>query len=300
MLRNLFVFAMLLDPALGNAEPLQVFVSVLPQKTFVEKVSGDHAQVEVMVQPGHSPATYEPTPRQISALTKTALYFRIGVPFEAAWMDRIRSANPDMHVLDVRTGIDLLPIKHHSHGHAINKTEYIPDDTHDALHHSGSEHDPHVWTRPPLVKHMARNIRDALTMLDPANAQDYARNYHAYAAELSTLDSDIRALLKDVRNSKFMVFHPSWGYFADTYGLTQVPIEVAGKEPGARSLTRLIEQAKREQVKVIFVQPQFDKKSANQLARTIGGRVVAIDPLASNYADNLREAAQLIAETVRD
>jgi zinc transport system substrate-binding protein len=293
-MRNIMLFIWLLAPALSNAEPLQVFVSVLPLKTFVEKIGGNSVTVQTMVQPGDSPHTYDPTPKQISALAKTDLYVLTGVPFEKVWMERVRSANPHMKVLDARVGIDLRTIEHHEHETVHNGQQQ--DKAHDPGHFNDSERDPHIWTSPPLVKQMAKNIRDMLTELDPAQGQAYEDNYAAFAAELDTLDRDIRALLKEVNNRKFMVFHPAWGYFADTYDLIQIPIEQEGKEPGARALTELIKQAKRENVKVIFVQPQFNKKSAEQVASAIGGRVVAIDPLSPDYATNLRKMAQLIAE----
>lgn len=275
-MRQLLLFLALLLPALGIAEPLRIFVSVPPQKAFAEKVGGDHVEVRVMVRPGHSPATYEPTPKQIEALGKSALYVRIGVPFENAWMSRIRATNPAMRELDARAGIDL----------RILEGKLAPD--------------PHIWTSPPLVKQMAASIRDTLTVLDPANGENYANNYDAFAIELDALDRDIRALLEGLTNRRFLVFHPAWGYFAATYGLTQIPIEQEGKEPGARTLAELIQQARREKVKVIFVQPQFDEKSARQVARDIGGRVVAIDPLSADYLDNLRRVAQQIAEAAQE
>jgi zinc transport system substrate-binding protein len=265
----------------------------------VEKVGGNHVAVRAMVQPGYSPATYEPTPQQIRALATTDLYVRTGVPFESAWMERIRSANPEMKVLDARTGIDLRTIEHHEHEVAHGESQQHKAHG-DIGYPNYAERDPHIWTSPPLVKQMAKNIRDTLTELDPAHGPAYARNNAAFAAELDALDRDIRALLEDVTNRKFMVFHPAWGYFADTYGLTQIPIEKEGKEPGARALTELIEQARRERVKVIFVQPQFNQKSAEQVARNIGGRVVAVDPLSPDYANNLRNVAQLIAQAVQE
>jgi zinc transport system substrate-binding protein len=264
-----------LVPVWSAAQPLKVFVSVLPQKTFVEKIGGDHVEVRAMVGPGHNPATYDPTPQQISALAKTPLYIRIGVPFEEAWMERIRSANPRMQVLDARAGLDLPTLE------------------------GGTEHDPHVWTSPPLVKHMAKNIRDALIGLDPVNSDAYTRNYAAYAAELDDLDRDIRALLADLTQRKFMVFHPAWSYFAGTYGLTQIAIEHEGKTPGARTLTQLIDQARREDIEIIFVQPQFGEKSAKRVAAAVGAQVVTIDPLAPDYASNIRTVARLIAQAAR-
>jgi zinc transport system substrate-binding protein len=237
-----------------------------------------------MVRPGFNPHTYDPTPQQISALAAAVLYVRTGVPFENAWMERIRSANPGMEVLDAREGISLRALDAHS------------DNAHGrGAAHNDDEQDPHVWTSPPLVRHMVGVIRDKLSALDPAHAAEFARNHDAFVAELDALDRDLHELLDPLPSRRFMVFHPAWGYFADTYGLTQVSIEREGKEPGARSLATLIDQAKRERIKVVFVQPQFDKRSATQVAQAIGGVVVAVDPLASDYIDNLRRVGREFA-----
>jgi len=290
LMRMLLLLVLLILPAIGGAEPLRVFVSVLPQKTFVEKIGGDHVAVRSMVRPDHNPATYDPTPKQIAALAHTDLYLRIGVPFEEAWMARIRAANPDLRVVDIHGGMDLRTMEQHDHS---------GDGRHLGEGHDTSELDPHVWTSPRYVKQMAAIVRDALTALAPANSGDFERGYRAFAAELDNLDREIRALLKDLPSRKFMVYHPAWGYFADTYSLTQVPVEKEGKEPGARTLTTLINQAKREGLKVIFVQPQFDTKSAAQVAHAIDGQLVVIDPLSADYIDNLRAVARQIAEAAK-
>ena len=305
-MRNPFFWILLLLPSLVLAEPLRVFVSVLPLKTFVEKVGGEHVDVRAMVRPGYGPHTYAPTPRQIAALSGAALYVRTGVPFERAWMERIRSANPEMQVQDAREGIDRRELEGHGHDRGGDRENDLDRVGHDEEASQGGERaqagesDPHIWTSPPLVKRMAGNIRDKLAELDPGNAQDYRRNYEAFAVELDGLESDIRSQLKDVPGARFMVFHPAWGYFAENFGLIQVAIENEGKAPGPRALAALIEQATREQVKVIFVQPQFSRKSAEQVARAIGGRVVAIDPLSPDYADNMRNLARQIAEAVEE
>jgi len=308
-MRRVLLFLLLvstLGPAVGRTEPLRVFAGVVPIRTFVEKVGGENVDARVMVRPGYNPHTYDPTPQQIAALSETVLYISAGIPFEHAWMERIRSANPDMQVLDARSGIDLLKTEAHErdgeddddaqspsgHGRHKNHHGHGANHTDDVRHHGAGLH---VWTDPRLVKHMAGNIRNQLAMLDPEHGAVYARRYRVFAAELDALDRDIRSLLDDLPNRKFMVFHPAWGYFARAYGLIQVPIEKDGKEPGPRALTALIEQARRERVKVIFVQSQLSRRSAEQVARAIGGRVVAIDPLAADYAANLREVAQQIA-----
>lgn len=287
-MRYLWLVILLVSPigqAFGDSAPLRVFASVLPIQTFVEQVGGEHVEARAMVRPGFSPHTYDPTPQQIAALARAALYVRVGVPFEDAWMGRIRSANSSMQVIDVRSGLELRVSEDHEHAHDHGREV--------------DEFDPHVWTNPRLVMHMIGRIRDRLAELDPAHAADFSRNHDAYLADLRALDEEIHELLDPLRNRKFMVFHPAWGYFADAYGLVQVPIEHEGKEPGARALAALIDRAKAEGVRVIFVQPQFDKRQATQIARAIGGSVIAVDPLAPDYVDNLRQVARQFAAALQ-
>ena len=263
--------------------PIEVFVSILPQQYFVERIGGQHVAVSVMVGPGQSPATYEPTPGQLARLARARIYFRVGVEFEDVWMKRIASVNPDMRIVDLRHGITLRPV----------------DRPGGAPVTPGGLADPHVWTSPPRVKIMAATIRDALAELDPAHQVEYDAHYRTFAGDLDRLDQEIRAMLAAVQRRAFMVFHPAWGYFADTYGLKQIPIEVAGKEPGARTLAQIIATGRREQVKVIFVQTQFSRRTAGTIAQALGARVVAVDPLAEDYLNNLRRVAGQFAAAMQ-
>jgi zinc transport system substrate-binding protein len=250
-----------------------------------------------MVRAGFNPHTYDPTPQQISALADAVLYVRTGVPFEKAWMARIRGANPKMELLDAREGIALREVLAHGHdeeGQGQGEAEGHGGDHGHEAHQDEEEQaqahgmDPHVWTSPALAIHMAGRIRDKLSELAPEHAMEFARNHDALVAELQALDEELHRLLDPLPNRKFMVFHPAWGYFADRYRLTQVAIEHEGKAPGARGLAALIDQAKQEGIKVLFVQPQFDKRQAQQVAQAIDGAVVAVDPLAADYIPNLR------------
>lgn len=276
----------LLCPGIVLAGPLPVMTSVVPLKTFVEEIGGRHVQVGVLVGTGHDPHTYDPSPQQIAALSRAALYVRTGLPFEAAWMRRIRSANPDMQVLDARNGLPLLEEPAHHHG------GHSRDDGH-------SHGDPHVWTSPRLVRRMAGSIRDALIALDSGHAADFRRNHDRFVEALDRLDRDIRGLLEQLPRRRFLVFHPAWGYFANAYGLEQVSIQREGKEPGARGLVALIEQARREGIRAVIVQPQFDPRRARQVADAIGGDVILADPLAPDYLENLRAVAEQIAGALR-
>jgi len=263
---------------------IKSFVSILPQAYFVERVGGEQVDVSVLVGPGHSPATYEPTPKQMAELGKARLYFRIGVPFENVWMARISRANPNMKVIDTRRGIKLLPMK-----------GYDRDQTEQRHHDSKVTKDPHIWLSLRLVKVQAQNICQALISEDPAHRAYYETNLRTFLHDLDKLDAEITEILKGLKARKFMVFHPAWGYFAHDYGLKQIPIEVEGKDPSARALAELIKYAKDEGIRVIFVQAQFSAKNAEAVARAIGGRIVRIDPLAKDYLYNIRK----IAETFR-
>ncbi|MGA8862595.1 MAG: zinc ABC transporter substrate-binding protein [Gallionella sp.] len=261
------------------AAPLQVFVSILPQKYFVEHIGGKQVAVSVMVGPGQSPETYEPTPRQMVALSQARLYFSIGVPFEDTWMNRIRDANPALRVVPMQRGIALLPLA---------RPGGEPGGT-----------DPHVWTSPRRVETMAATIRDALIETDPAHRGDYESNYRAFIAELDALDRNIQSILAPAKGKPFLVFHPAWGYFAKDYALRQIPIEAEGKEPGAKALARVIDFGREEGVKVIFVQEQFSRRTAATVAAAIGARVVAVDPLAEDYPQNLLRVAHEFADSLK-
>jgi zinc transport system substrate-binding protein len=289
-LMPLLLLFVISSAAMGG-ERLNFIVSILPQKSLVERIGGEHVEVSVMVGPGQSPATYEPTPRQMAGLAGADIYYRIGVPFERAWMERIQGANPEMGLLDAREGVRLRqmePAGGHHH-----------DFDHQEHDHQEHEADPHIWLSPPLVKILSARLRDRLMALDPDNRGDYEGNYQRFVQELDELDQDIRNRLQGLKRRNFMVFHPSWGYFADAYNLRQIPIESAGKEPGARTLARLIDEAREQGIKVIFVQQQFSRKQAVALADAIGGKVVAIDPLAQDYPQNLRRVAEAVAEANR-
>jgi zinc transport system substrate-binding protein len=147
---------------------LNVTVSILPQKYFVERVGGEHVNVNVMVQPGANPATYEPRPEQLTALSEADAYFSIGVPFENAWLNRIASANGEMLMVDTTAGIARMPMEAHHHpGEAEeNKGEVYPED-------EPENPDPHVWLSPTLVKTQAQTIYAALVALDPAHEDAY-------------------------------------------------------------------------------------------------------------------------------
>lgn len=263
---------------------IDVTVSILPQKYFVEKIGGDNVKVNVMVPPGASPATYEPKPQQLKDLSDAEVYVSIGIHFEKPWMPRIESANPQMLVIDSATGIEKLPQEEHHHHEGEIESGYEEDTL-----------DPHIWLSPKLAKQQAQNIYEGLVQVDPENQETYRQNLDQFMAEIDRIDGQIRANLAGVKNRKFLVFHPSWGYFAADYNLEQEAIEVGGQEPSASELADLIAEAKAENIKVIFAQPEFNTESAQTIAKEIGGEVILVTPLAPNWSENLVQVSEQFA-----
>lgn len=283
-------------PACLAADPLTVFVSIAPQRYFVQQIGMDRVNVQVLVEPGADPHTYEPRPRQMMALSKAAIYFAAGIEFEKVRLKKITAINPQMRIVHTDHGIWKLPMAVHGlHEEAdqhSSEADHEEDEHAEQGHHGHAGRDPHIWLSPPLVTMQARTILTALQAADPDHRSEYEANYRKFIDAILDLDAHLRKAFDSLKGSSFMVFHPSWGTFAHTYGLRQVPIEIEGKNPKPAQLQALIEHARASRIKVVFVQPQFSSKSAAQIAKAIDGRVVVVDPLAEDWANNLRNAAE--------
>ncbi|MBF0202352.1 MAG: zinc ABC transporter substrate-binding protein [Desulfamplus sp.] len=305
IIRVVFVASIIVFSVISTnaAEKLSVFVSIVPQKYFVQQIGKEMVDVKIMVKPGASPATYEPKPRQMADIAKAKLYFAIGVPFENAWLEKISAANTGMKVIHTDHGIDKIAMAAHHHHKSDPGGNHGPE-YHGEEHHDGEEHqdkkghgdgdhhghaglDPHIWVSPSLVKVQAKTILKALQDAAPLYKEEFQENYDSFSTRIDALDQELKHTLAGTAGMQFIVFHPSWGYFAKDYGLKQIPIEIEGKDPKPAQLKELIEHAKEREIKVIFVQPQFSTKSAEILAREIGGQVAFADPLAEDWMENL-------------
>jgi len=282
-------------PSAFSGERLSVFVSIVPQKYFLQQIGKDLVTVSVLVEPGASPHTYEPKPRQMAALTNAHLYFAIGVEFEKAWLRRLSAANPQMTIVHTDQNIRKIPMTAHDHHHSDSDHHH----DHDGHHHDHGGHDPHIWLSPPLVAQQARTILMALQEADPVNRSEYEANYKRFLDKLYQLDAELRSIFAEKKDMQFMVFHPSWGYFAEAYNLRQVPVEVMGRDPKARELQKLIEHARDAGIRIVFVQPQFSTRSAETVASEINGEVVFADPLAADWSANLKKVAEKFEAALR-
>ncbi|MBN1614785.1 MAG: zinc ABC transporter substrate-binding protein [Deltaproteobacteria bacterium] len=247
-------------------------VSIAPQAYFVERIGGDRVDVEVMIPGGVSPETYEPTPQQLVRLSSAQIYMKVGVaglPAEKRFVDAVAGRGGGVAVVDMFAG---------------------------AAQRRG---DPHIWLSPSAVRLAAGNIERVLSAHDPGHEDEYRRNLGAFARDIDELDEDIRSVFAGLAGFSFMVYHPAWGYFADEYGLVQLAIEEEGKRAGLSHIRKMIDLAKKKGIRVILVQEGFDTKSAQSIARQIGGEVRTANPLERDWLVNTRNFARLLKDIVR-
>ena len=250
-----------------------ITVTILPQKTFVQKITGNDFKINVLVPPGSNPETGTLLPSQLKDIANSDIWLRIGhIGFEYSWGEKIRQANTKMKVVDLSKGLDLIAEKE-QHG--------------DHVHESGI--DPHTWLSPILVKQMSKHILDEVSALNPEKGDEYKANYVQFSKEIDFLDSEIRTKLKRYEGRRFIVFHPSLSYFARDYGLEQHSLESGGKEPTPQQMMRTVDLAKRDNIKVIYIQSEFDRDHARVFAEEINGKVIQISPLDPDWANNLME-----------
>ena len=250
----------------GPEEKIIVAASIMPQKEFIEGVGGDKVKVIVMVPPGADPHTYEPQPSQLKELSKAKIYFQMGsgIEFEKTWMERLKELNPNMKIINCSEGIELM------------------------------KEDPHVWTSPRNAIIIVENICKALEEEDPNNKEYYNENMEKYVSRLEKLDGEFNQTLTEKQNRKILVYHPAWAYLCRDYKLEQITIEKEGKEPSPQTLAKIIQEAKKDNIKIIIVSPQSNKQSAQAIADEIDAKIVTIDPLAENYIENMEKMLQIL------
>lgn len=280
----IYILTLLICNACGNTsqksdKPI-LSVTIEPLRYFTEAIAGEHYQVMSMVPKGSSPESYDPTPQQLVALSHSQAYLRIGyIGFEQAWMDKLEANNPEMKVYDTSRGIDLIRDKGHWHG--------------DHFHEGGVE--PHVWNSTKNALIIADNIYAALCELDAEHQADYKHRLDSLKETIARTEANVSAFLKNA-STTFLIYHPALSYFARDYGLKQISIEEGGKAPSPAQLKNLIETCRKEEAHTIFVQEEFDQRNAQLIADELGVKVVSINPLSYDWAEEMIRIAKALKD----
>ena len=270
------IFSFSLPAQADESKRLGVTVTIETLQSMVETIGGDHVAVTVMVPAGTHPRTFEPTPKQMVALESSAIYISMGLPHEDNWLPQVKSARPDMPIL--------------------NMIDHVTTRTKDG----GSENtDPHIWLGPSQLRAMAESLRDTLIKLAPKHEAEFTENAKTWLAGLDAVDEDAKTRLAPYKGKSILVFHPAFGYLTDAYGLKQLAIEQKGMEPGPKMIAASIKAARDENIKTIFVQAQFSEDEARTIASEIDGKVVRVNPLAPNLLENLKQLVTDIEASFR-
>ena len=279
MLKKIFFAAALLLASELIAKPV-VIASIAPVEYLAKAVGGDKIEVQSLAKGDvHS---YEPKPNDMKAVAKARIFIAAGLEFEEAWIPRFKASAKNLVVVKSDAKIAKL------------KEERGEQTEHDEKHEAHA--DPHVWLNPMLAITMARNISDALIDMDKANKDFYLENFQKLMNDLLAFDESAKNELAGLKNRKFVVYHPAWGYFAAHYDLEQISIERSGKEPKIDEMASTVKMIKDENIKVIFADPNRSQKSAQILASQTGAKVELLDPLGYNLLENLKIAVGAIKD----
>ncbi|MGC8764777.1 MAG: metal ABC transporter solute-binding protein, Zn/Mn family [Brevinematia bacterium] len=284
MFRVLLFLVFLAGNLIFSLDKPIIIVSILPQHEFVTRISGEKVKVVTLAGVGASPHDYEPSPLQMAEIGKASAYFTINVEFERGILPKIKSLYPSLRIYDTAKNVEYRNIESHSDEKENHKKEII---------------DPHIWLGYKQVKTMLSNILEALIEITPENASFYRKNYKAYISEIDRTFSALSNKLSPHRGKTIFVFHPAFGYLFDSFGLKQESIELGGKEPSQKHIVEIVKKAKKENVKIIFVQKQFSKIAAEKIAKAIDGKIVEIDPLAQNWLENINYIGNTISEALK-
>jgi zinc transport system substrate-binding protein len=259
---------------------INIVVSIPPQQAYVEEIGKDLVNITLLAPIGTNPNFYEPKRSQMTAVEQAHVYFTIGGNFEKAWLSKMINQNKNMEIIDSSSGIEKTTMK----------SKNISDN-------QSPKKDVHVWTTPKNIAIIGKNIYETLVRYDIKNKDQYTKNYEEFLEKVRKTDEEIKTIFKDLKkDTKFMVYHPAWGYFAKEYHLEQLPIEIEGKEVKQKELQKMVEKAKSNNVKAILTQPEFSTKGAQVIANELGIKVVEISPINPYWSENLINLAKVIAE----
>lgn len=280
-----------------QANETVVTVTIEPQRYFAEKIAGDKFKINCVVPAGQSPETYDPTPQQMIQIGRSIAYLRIGpIGFEQAWMDKIRENNPKLQVFDTSEGMNLLTdTEGDDHAHEHGTHDHDAHAGEEAHHHHGGV-DPHIWSSIAGAKAVAWNTLNAFIALDPDNTEYFWQNYNKLVDEIDKTNTEIKQLLAPLTDRTFIIYHPALTYFANEFNLTQLCIEMDGKEPSPAQLKRLVETARANNARVVFIQQEFDQKNAELIAKETGCKLTVINPLAYDWTKEMIHIAKALAD----
>ena len=265
---------------------LSIYATIPPIANLIKKIGGDFVDVKVLINSGQDPHLFQPTPSQMVKLNKSTDYFTIGMAIEKRLSSKLTNFT-SISFFDITTGINKRGLGSTSCHHE-----------HDSDDECSSKNDPHLWLGNSQLIGLVDNIQAQLSVRDPVNSVTFEENSKALKIEVNLIHQQIKSMLAPFKGRSIMVFHPSFGYFTDTYGLIQMAIEFEGKTPTPKQFTHLVRQSQENGIKVLFIQPQFNQATGVAIAKSVGAKIVTLDSLSADINSNLIEIAKKIKDSM--
>lgn len=272
-LRNFFFVFLFCIGGCQTPEPsADVLVTTAPYATFTQRIAGDLVKKEILVPPGTNPHIYEPTPKQIQKILDVRIWFRLGESIEARVAEAMQERNPNLVEIDLTKGFGLI------------------DEGEEGL-------DRHLWLSPKLAIEQSKVMAQTLQDIYPEHKEKFQEGLDKLVNDLEILDQELTLQLAPIKGQAMLVSHPAFGYFCQEFGLQQLSVEVEGKDPLPQDISHMLEVAKKNTVRAVFILPEYNNKGAILIAEKLGLPVYEIDPYSENYFETMRTLGNILGKS---
>jgi len=297
--------------AKGSESPsINVMVGIPPLQSLTRALGVSPENTGVIIPAGKDPHMFDPSPAQLAQISQADLVVITGMPFERMLVQKMNLSSPKL--CDLSRGVNFREMEAHDHhdhhdheGHDHHGHEGHSDHAVHEIHENHMGKDPHIWLGPDALKVMAKNLATCMETVqantsDTKNSEELKAKVKQWNRALDSTLAQIDSLLAPYKGKEVFVYHPSFGYILEHWGLVQTAVETEGKEPVPSEVHHLAEKMKSAGAKAIFVQPQFPRRTAQTLTTSTGAELVELDHLAADLPENLARIGKEIAKSFSD
>lgn len=265
----------------GGSERTSVVVSIFPIYDLTRRVAGPDADVTLLLPPGRSEHSFDPSPKDIETASKAKLGVMVGLGLDP-WMEKLlKDAAPNARVLKVGDRVPTLTIKEDPIGADEHEHDGEHEEKDEDHEHGKGAQDPHVWLDPQRAQLIVRAIAEELGRVDAAHAVAYRERATEVDKMLSALDQETEAKTKTFKHRGFVTFHGSFSYFAERYKLNILAViePFPGSQPTSEYVQKVLAVVREKKVPVLFSEPQLDPRPAKIIADEAKIPLGVLDPV---------------------
>ena len=268
-----------------------IVTTLPPLKWLVSQIAGEEFNVISIIQPNMNHELFEPKPEDLKTLENSKLLFSYNaLSFEEKISDSVATKDKVVNILEnIDEKLLLENHDHHEHEHD-HKNEHSHDHKNEHNHHHDEEFDPHVWFSLEIMPITAENIKNKLISVYPDKKETFEKNYNNFIEQLNNFKAETDKLMASKTKKYYMIYHPALNYFIKNYNIKEIAVEYQGKEPSAKQIKEIIDEAKEHNITTILVQPQFPKQSIETISKEIpNSKIVEFNADEENVFENLKK-----------